>query len=270
MIDLDTLIREADPARDLVIPEVDLAEIRRLSERPPAGTGTPRDGLRTGMRAVPLPLRIRGDAVAMFVATLVVIAVGAVILTAGSQHPARAPAHHLVPRPSEPRVIRNYWPHTPPPLPGWAGTADLAKPGAIAGVAGPPNGVFTGSVVDVVNEALHGVNEAPFTITAAGLPPNTDGNVYAVWIEPALSKGCGQGLGGCRLFPGSRSVLVKPIRPQLLGVIRPGVGRDGKLAAEGEVRDTVLNNYYLLLITLQRSATPTTPGRIVIEGFIGE
>src|SRR5271166_4060643 len=35
MIDLDTLIREADPARDLGIPEVDPAEIGRLSRRPP-------------------------------------------------------------------------------------------------------------------------------------------------------------------------------------------------------------------------------------------
>ena len=35
MIDLDTLIREADPARDLAVPEVNPAEIRRLSGRPP-------------------------------------------------------------------------------------------------------------------------------------------------------------------------------------------------------------------------------------------
>jgi hypothetical protein len=54
MVDLDTLIREADPARDLVVPEVDRAEIRRFSERPPARMRTRRGWLGTGIRAVPI------------------------------------------------------------------------------------------------------------------------------------------------------------------------------------------------------------------------
>lgn len=65
MIDLDTLIREADPACDLVIPDVDAAEIARLSGRPPRSHG----GLT--------------DAVAAGVAIAVAIGVGFVFLLAG-------------------------------------------------------------------------------------------------------------------------------------------------------------------------------------------
>jgi hypothetical protein len=43
MIDLDALIREADPARDLAVPEVDTAQIRRLSSQPPRSRRRPVD-----------------------------------------------------------------------------------------------------------------------------------------------------------------------------------------------------------------------------------
>jgi hypothetical protein len=146
-------------------------------------------------------------------------------------------------------VIRNYWPRTPPPVPE-PHPAALARPGAIAGLGGSRSGLFTGGT-SVVN----GVNETPFLITARGLPPNTHGSVYAVWLLPAVSTSTGANL------------LIKPIRPRLLGVIRPGVGRDGRLAAEGRVTADVLNNSYLIRLTLQPNGSVRTPGRTVLEGF---
>ena len=71
MIDLDTLIRDADPARDLAIPDVDAAEIGRLSGRPPRSH------------------RSLTDAIAVGVAVAVAIGVGLVFLVAGGHD--RAP-----------------------------------------------------------------------------------------------------------------------------------------------------------------------------------
>ena len=195
-----------------------------------------------------LPVRVRADVVAVFVSVMVVLAVAALILSAGGLRHARAPAHHRVPKASGPRVIRNYWPRIPPPL-SEPHTAALARPGAIAGLGGSRSGIFTGGI-SVVN----GVNYTPFLITAHGLPPNTRGSVYAVWLLPSVQT-----------FRGN--VLIKPIRPRLLGVIRPGVGRDGRLAAEGRVTADVLNNSYLVRITLQPNGCVRTPGRTVLEGF---
>ena len=193
-----------------------------------------------------LPVRVRADVVAVFVSVIVVLAVAALILSAGGQRPARTPAHHR--KASGPRVIRNYWPRIPPPL-SEPHTAALARPGAIAGLGGSRSGIFTGGI-SVVN----GVNYTPFLITAHGLPPNARGSVYAVWLLPSVQT-----------FRGN--VLIKPIRPRLLGVIRPGVGRDGRLAAEGRVTADVLNNSYLVRITLQPNGSVRTPGRTVLEGF---
>lgn len=198
-----------------------------------------------------LAVRIRADAVAVLVAVLVALAVGAVILSAGRQRAARTPAHHRLPKASRPPVIRNYWPQPPPPLAGQTHTAALARPGAIAGLGGSASGIFT-TGTNVVN----GVNQTPFSISAHGLAPIARRNAYAVWLLPAVKTTSGG------------YVLSKPIRPRLLGVIRPGVGRDGKLAAEGQVSADVLNGTYLLRITLQFHGSATTPGRTVLEGFL--
>ena len=70
MIDLDSLIREADPARDLAVPEVDPAEIRRLSGRPP----------RSWRKLI--------DAVAGGAAVAVALGVALIVLLAGGQNGA--------------------------------------------------------------------------------------------------------------------------------------------------------------------------------------
>ncbi len=70
MIDLDTLIREADPARDLAVPEVNPAEIRRLSGRPP----------RSWRKLI--------DAAAGGAAVAVALGVALIVLLAGGQNRA--------------------------------------------------------------------------------------------------------------------------------------------------------------------------------------
>jgi hypothetical protein len=95
-------------------------------------------------------------------------------------------------------------------------------------------------------------------ITASGLRPNTDGDVYAVWLLQAAPRG--GTVGSYRLL--------KPEKPRLLGVIEPGVGRDGKLAAEGSLPLSLLGSDYLLLITLQPHPSVATPGRTVLHGFV--
>jgi hypothetical protein len=195
-------------------------------------------------------VRVGGDIVAIVLSVLVVLVVAAVILSVGSQRHTPPPAGHHGPRTSGPPVIRNYSPRTPPPLPGEPHTADLAKPGAIPGLSGSPTGIFTTSA-SVVN----GVNTFPFTITASGLAP-THGQLYAVWLLPAVRTWS------------SGYVLVKPTRPRLLGVIRPGVGHDGELAAEGLEPADLAGSSELVLLTLQRGRSVARPGRTVLEGFM--
>jgi hypothetical protein len=105
---------------------------------------------------------------------------------------------------------------------------------------------------------VDGVNQYKFLITASGLRPNTNGSTYAVWLLEAATRG--GTIGTYRLL--------KPQRPRLLGVIEPGVGSQGKLAAEGSVPPGLLGSDYLMLITLQPHQSNRTPGRIVLHGFV--
>jgi hypothetical protein len=118
---------------------------------------------------------------------------------------------------------------------------------------GSPSGTFHGNAGKV-----NGVNEYRFSITAVGLGPNTGASVYAVWLLQAVPRS--GTLGTFRLL--------EPQRPRLLGVIDPGVGHDGRLAAEGSVPPALLGDDDLLLITVQPYRTAATPGRTVLRGFV--
>jgi hypothetical protein len=189
--------------------------------------------------------RFTAHSVALIASVLVVAGVGAVMLSVSTKRPA-TPARPPLPRVGGPPVLRNYAPGKPPPLPGYmVCNADLAPPGAIAGLGGPRSGML------VANAAvIGGVNTTPFSITAKGLAPSVRGSTYAVWLEPAVGN-----------------VLVRPVRPLLLGVIKPGVGADGRLATRGMAPDGA-NGSFLLLITVQRGAAVTRPGRTVLLGFV--
>jgi hypothetical protein len=131
----------------------------------------------------------------------------------------------------------------------WPTTCQFQSPG----VGGWPHGTFHAS-----SGKVNGVNEYRFLITASGLRANAGGSVYGVWLLEAAPRG--GAIGTYRLL--------QPQRPRLLGLIEPGVGRDGKLAAEALMPPELLGSDYLLLITLQPHRSAATPGRTVLHGFV--
>lgn len=212
-------------------------------------------------------VQIRADVIMLALATLAVVGVGAAFLSIGSRRPQPS-ARHAVLGATQPLVIQNFSSGKPPALPGRpVCTVRLSRPGV------PPGGIFypavcqgqptggkgypSGTFQANVNR-VSGVNEYPFSITAAGLRPNTHGSVYAIWLSPAATNGG---------HVGTYRVL-KPQTPRLLNVIEPGVARDGKLAVEGLLPHDLLNNNFLLRVTLQTNPSSTTPGRTVLRGFV--
>jgi hypothetical protein len=190
--------------------------------------------------------RLRADIVAFAIAILVVVVVGAVFLGVGGER-----TEHVGSRHGGPPVIRNFSPGGPPALFGQiVCNAELMRPGVPPGSRGSPTGRFQANAGEV-----NGVNKYPFSITATGLEPTTGGEVYGVWLLPAM-----------RTIVGTYQLL-EPHRPQLLGVIEPGVARDGRLAAQGLVPPAELGTY-LLVITLQSQASLAAPGRTVLEGYV--
>jgi hypothetical protein len=214
-------------------------------------------------------LRIRADVLAFALAVLVVVGVGAAVLTVGAKRPQR-PAHHAIVGPKPPLVIRNFSPRRPPALRGRkVCAAQLTPPGVAPGgffymtvchepTVGrvSPRGTF-----QAIAAKVNGVSEDRFLITARGLAPNTAGSVYAVWWLQAAKTAAHAG-GNTGTYQ-----LRQPQRPHLLGLIKPGVTRDGKLAAEGSLPSGPLGDDILLLITLQPHPSTATPRRTVLRGF---
>jgi hypothetical protein len=56
-------------------------------------------------------------------------------------------------------------------------------------------------------------------------------------------------------------------RPELLGLVKPVVGPDGKLAAEGLLPPDV-NGAYLMLVTLQAHGMVNAPGKTVLGSYV--
>jgi hypothetical protein len=190
-------------------------------------------------------LRFRSDWVAGAAALTVVVAVVVVFLGVRSEH-AHRPARRVVgthPGAAGLPVIRNFAPGAVPALGGQLFcNASLHSPGGAASPAA--------SVV---------VNTRPptryvYSITASGLMPSRPGEVYEVWALPETSPALGSGT----------YQLLTSQPPVLLGVIKPSVGRDGRLAAEGLVPQS-LNGQYRMVITIQPRAMKT-PGHVVLEG----
>jgi hypothetical protein len=204
-------------------------------------------------RGIPLPRisrwrvrsRVRSDWVAGAVALAVSVVVVVVFLGVRSEHghrPAR-PAVATHPGAGGLPVIRNFAPGAAPALGGQLFcNASLHSP---SGPASP-----AGSVV---------INTRPptryvYSITGSGLRPSRPGEAYEVWALPETSPALGSGT----------YQLLTSQPPVLLGVIKPSVGRDGRLAAEGLVPQS-LNGQYRMVITIQ-PPTMKTPGHVVLEG----
>jgi hypothetical protein len=219
------------------------ARTRLLEHITEAGSGARPHRWRTSRRV----LRVTPGLLTAGLAIGIIIVVGAVFLGLRG-HPAR---HRTPPtgHGKAPLVLRNLAPAAPPRLPGHAFcNAALARPGAIPGLGGAHSAVI------VVNQAtVHGVNESPFRITARGLAPSVRAGEYAVWILQV------SGLS-------STAVPLPGAKPRLLGVIAPGVAKDGKFAAQG-VLPAGVSGDYLIRITRQAHSSVTKPGRTVLTGI---
>jgi hypothetical protein len=185
--------------------------------------------------------RLRADLVAVSLALAVCAVVAAVFIGAGASH--RLQGHGPVGAAGLP-VIRNYAPGKVPALSG-----QMVCDGALQALGGGKSP--SGTVL---------VNTRPptryvFSVTASGLTPNVGRSVYAVWLLPAV-----------RNTAGSYQLIV-PHKPELLGLVDPSVGGDGKLAAEGLLPQDV-GGAYEVLITLEPSPSARRPGRTVLQGDI--
>lgn len=100
-------------------------------------------------------------------------------------------------------------------------------------------------VVQVVQESLDGKVYTGMVIRASGLPANTKHNAYAVWLSNP---------GGGSKFVGFDGKLVK---------------KNGILKTEGELPADA-TSYKRILITLETSAKPKTPGTVVLSGNFTE
>lgn len=78
-------------------------------------------------------------------------------------------------------------------------------------------------------------------IDAQGLPANTAHNAYAVWLYNS---------------PSSHS---------FAGFVKNLVGKNGRLAAQGQL-PAGASRYHHLLITLETQQKPASPGEVVLSG----
>ena len=205
-------------------------QLARLTER----------GAHRRLRAWRLALpRVTARYLAVAASVLVVVGVGAVFLTAGTTH--RLPGH-VAGGATAPASLRNFSPASAPAPSGLLITSTDLTP---ADGGKSPTGkasVYT-----------RPPNRYELSITASGLAPNPSGDVYAVWLSQVVDTASGT---------------YHPHAPELVGVIRPSVGRDGKLAAESLVPQDANGGAYEILITLQPAGSTKAPGRTVLRGIL--
>ena len=204
-------------------------------------------GPRLAAARLPRP-RLRTDLVAVSLTVALTIAVGAVFLSHRARHSGPVPA----PQNTLP-VIRNYSSTTAP-----APSGQL-----LATIALKPSGAATRPIATA---RIHRSRSAEYaiSITASGLAPNRAGNVYAVWLLPAIRtiSGSFQPVGA----PVHGVVVLHP--GELIGIIKPPVGPDGDLNVQGPLPQDAIGAH-MLLITLQPDPSRNALGRTVLEGFFG-
>ncbi len=169
---------------------------------------------------------------------LVVVAVGAAFLTAGTTQ--RLP-HHVAAGGTGPSSIQNVAPApTPAPSGLLVDSTNLTPAETGKSVAGK------------VWVYIKPPNRYEILITASGLKPNGPGDAYAVWLVPVVHTPSGS---------------YQPHGPELVGLISPSVGRDGKVAAEALLPQDASSSSEIL-ITLQPTRSTKAPGRTVLHGPI--
>lgn len=100
-------------------------------------------------------------------------------------------------------------------------------------------GTKTAGIAEILNEgSANGV-----AIVAQNVPANTTRppNAYAVWLYNS------------------------PTDAQILGFVNPGVGKTGRLSTAGGLPSNA-KHFKNLIVTLETTAKPKTPGTIILEG----
>jgi hypothetical protein len=120
---------------------------------------------------------------------------------------------------------------------GTAGTSTTPQPVAQINLTSPNPGSKTAGIAQVVRSG----SQSGIVIAAAGVPPNTKHDAYAVWLYKP------------------------PTKAKILGFVNPGVGSNGKLSTAGALPSDAAQ-YTQLLVTLETQASPRQPGKIILEG----
>ena len=123
--------------------------------------------------------------------------------------------------------------------PSTTSTTPLPQPAAQIRLTSPTGRPGTIGMVDVVR---HGSNAA-VAILGKGVPRNTRRTAYAVWLYNS------------------------PTDAVRLGFVNPGVGKNGHIDTAG-VLPANAGRYRKVLITLETTAAPSAPGRVVLEGSL--
>lgn len=204
---------------------------------------TERGAHRRRRHVLGLPVfRILTERVALAASALIVAAVAALVLAAGASH--RAPRHVPAVGGGGPAVLRNIY---PAPLPPPSGRLVCDSPMTAPGGGTTPSGEAGFYAVPPTRTEMF--------LTARGLRPIGAGDVYAVWVLPAVQTAS----GGYQLQSSAP--------PELVGVIVPSVGTDGRLRVATLLPPKV-NGVYKLLITIQPHSSIRVPGAIALQGFI--
>jgi hypothetical protein len=112
----------------------------------------------------------------------------------------------------------------------------------------PPTTVASGSAAAKATGIAEVLSEGAFdgiAIVASNVPPNTTSppNAYAVWLYNS------------------------PTDAHILGFVNPGVGANGRLSTIGRLPSNAAH-YKQLLVTVETSGTPRSPGPILLEGAL--
>ncbi len=118
-----------------------------------------------------------------------------------------------------------------------AASSTTAAPVAQVNLRSPAGSKSTAGIAEVLKQG----NTAAVAIVGQGLPANTKHDAYAVWLSNSSSNA---------------------VR---LGFVNPGVGRNGRLETTGPLPADA-SRYKQLLITLETTANPRTPGQVVLQG----
>jgi hypothetical protein len=120
---------------------------------------------------------------------------------------------------------------------GVSDRAPLPRPSAEIKLASPSGNKSAYGLAEVIRRG----NNAAIAVVGNGLAPNSKRNAYAIWLY------------------NSRTDAVR------LGFVNPGVGRNGRLETAGGLPANAAR-FKELLVTIEITANPTSPGPVVLEG----